>query len=267
MPATKDDAGNASGLADLRKAETKALAQLQRFSIETPAFDIEVLAHAMGIEVREGGLEKADAWLIRRKDGKGVLRVNAKVRSDARRRFSIAHELGHWEMHPNLTQGRYCTEADLTDYHRSPEEMEANTFAACLLMPRFLMRERIGNVDPSFAVVDRIAAEFETSRTAAARRLVEVTKHKVILVSSSEGHVDWTLKSASAQYHGLHDRLVPLASATSRVVSQCSSTPTLEPVPCHVWLRDNPVWNPQELFEDVRYFSRLNTALTLLWFI
>ena len=267
MPATKDDAGNAGGLADLRKAETKSHALLQRFSIETPAFDIEVLAHAMDIEVREGGLENADAWLIRRKDGKGILRVNVKVRSDARRRFSIAHELGHWEMHPNLAQGRYCTETDLTDYHRSPEEIEANTFAACLLMPRFLLRERIGNVDPSFGIIDDVAEEFETSRTAAARRLIEVTKHKVILVSSRDGRVEWTLKSASAQYHGFHDRAVPPASATARVVAQHSSTSKLEPVPPHVWLRDNPVWNPPELFEDVRYFSRLNTALTLLWFV
>lgn len=267
MPATKDDAGNPDGLADLRKAETKSHALLQRFSIETPAFDIEVLAHAMDIEVREGGLEKADAWLIRRKDGKGILRVNANVRSDARRRFSIAHELGHWEMHPNLAQGRYCTETDLTDYDRSSEEIEANTFAACLLMPRFLMRERIGNVDPSFAVIDRIAEEFETSRTAAARRLVEVTKYRVILVSSSEGRLNWTLKSESAQYHGFHGRSVPLASATARVVAQQSSTPTIERVQPHVWLRENPVWNPQELFEDVRYFSRLKTGLTLLWFV
>lgn len=267
MPATKHDAGNAGGLADLRKAETKSHALLQRFSVETPAFDIEILARAMDIEVREGGLENADAWLIRRMDGKGVLRVNANVRSDARRRFSIAHELGHWEMHPNLTQGRYCTETDLTDYHRSPEEIEANTFAACLLMPRFLMRERIGNVDPSFAVIDHIAEEFETSRTAAARRLVELTKHKVILVSSCDGHTNWTLKSTSAQYHGFHDRSVPPASATSRGVARHSSTPTFEPVPPNVWLRENPVWNPQELFEDVRYSSRSNTALTLLWFI
>lgn len=267
MPATKDDSGNAGALADLRKAETKSHALLQRFSIETPAFDIEVAAHAMGIEVRQGGLETADAWLIRRPDGKGILRVNDNVRSRARRRFSIGHELGHWEMHPNLAQGRYCTETDLTDYHRSPEEIEANTFAACLLMPRFLIRERIESVDPSFAAIDRVAQEFETSRTAAARRLVEVTKYKVILVSSSKGRVNWTLKSASAQYHGFHDRSVPQASATARVVAEHSNTRTLEPVAPRVWLRDNPVWNPQELFEDVRYFNRLDTALTLLWFV
>jgi Zn-dependent peptidase ImmA (M78 family) len=266
MPATKGQAEN-SVEPDQRRAETKSLALLQRFSVETSAFDIEVLARAMDIEVREGGLEKADAWLIRRPDGKGILRVNSNVRSEARRRFSIAHEMGHWEMHPDLTQGRYCTETDLTDYTRSPEEIEANTFAACLLMPRFLVRERIGSVDPCFAVIDRIADEFETSRTAAARRLVELTKHKVILVATSHGRVDWSLKSEPAKYHGLHDKTVPSASATARVVAEHSSTPSHEPVPPHVWLRDNPVRNPQELFEDVRYFSRLDTALTLLWFL
>lgn len=266
MPGTKNLAQNSSE-PDPRRAEAKSLALLERYGVETPAFDIEVLARVMDIEVREGGLDKADAWLIRRPDGKGILRVNANVRSDARRRFSIAHELGHWEMHPDLTQGRYCTETDLSDYHRSPEEIEANTFAASLLMPRFLVRERIGNVDPSFAVVDRIANEFEASRMAAARRLVELTKHRVILVASSNGRIEWAVKSDSAKFHGFHDRTVPAASATARVVAQQTSTPSLEPVPPHVWLRENPVWNPQELFEDVRYFSRLDTALTLLWFL
>src|SRR5690606_38333223 len=61
MLATKTQTEN-SGEPDLRRAETKSLALLQRFSVETPAFDIEVLARVMGIEVREGGLEKADAW-------------------------------------------------------------------------------------------------------------------------------------------------------------------------------------------------------------
>ena len=267
MQATKDDSCNAGGLADLGKAEAKSHGLLHRFSIEIPAFDIEVLAHAMKIEVREGGLEMADAWIIRRKNGKGILRVNDNVRSRARRRFSIAHELGHWEMHPNLAQGRYCTEADLTDYHRSPEEIEANTFAACLLMPRSLIRERISSVDPSFAVIDRVAQEFGTSRTAAARRLVEVTKHRVTLVSSSGGRVNWSLKSASAQFHGLHDRSLPKASVTSRVIADRTGIPTLEAVQPHIWLRNNPVWNPQELFEDVRYSERLDTALTLLWFV
>lgn len=267
MPATKFDDGNVTGLADLRKAETKSHALLKRYTIEQPGFNIEILARVMGIEVREGGLEKADAWLIRRDDGKGILRVNTNVRNYARRRFSIAHELGHWEMHPDLTQGRYCTETDLTDYHRSPEEIEANTFAACLLMPRFLMRESIANEDPSFAVIERVADEFQTSRMAAARRLIEVTKHQVMLVSSSEGRVNWILKSGSAQYYALNDKSVPKASVTSKVLNDHPETTCLEPRQPHVWLKDNPVRNPQELFEDVWYLERLNTALTILWFL
>jgi hypothetical protein len=240
---------------------------LERFGIEHAGFDINALCRVMGIEVREGGLEHADAWLIRRKDGRGILRLNTTVSSDARRRFSIAHELGHWEMHPNLTQGRYCTEANLADYHRSPEEIEANMFAATLLMPKFLMRDYMGGGDPSFAQIDHITQEFETSRTATARRFVELTKHQLILVCSTDGRINWRVKSSAALYYALADRAVPAESATAKALASGDFPQELTAVAARVWLKNNPVSNPQELFEDVRYFPRLNIALTLLWFV
>src|SRR5690349_4433632 len=134
MPPTVSDGISISASADRHAAETKSSLLLTKYSIEEPGFDVVTLANAMGIVVREGGLENADAWLFRRQDGKGVLRISDRVGSRARRRFSIAHELGHWEMHPDLKQGRYCTESDLIDYVRSREEVEANCFAASLLM-------------------------------------------------------------------------------------------------------------------------------------
>jgi hypothetical protein len=72
------------------------------------------------------------------------VRVNADevARWPARRRFTIAHEVGHWELHCTEIVGRVVTRT--VDHEppahsaRTPEELrerEANRFAAELLMP------------------------------------------------------------------------------------------------------------------------------------
>jgi hypothetical protein len=62
-------------------------------------------------------------------------------RSDARRRFTIAHEVGHWLLHSGAAHERpemYCRPRDL---RRGDHRVgEANAFAAALLMPEALLR-------------------------------------------------------------------------------------------------------------------------------
>ena len=129
------------------KAEARSFSVLNRYGIETPRFDLEDLAFAMHIDVEYGGISNADARLVRRDDGTGVIRLNHSIVEPARQRFSIAHEIGHWELHPNVAQGYLCTASDLRDYCRSAEEAEANWFAATLLMPKFLIPEALLKVN------------------------------------------------------------------------------------------------------------------------
>jgi len=267
MQPTSSDGISAAPAADLHAAEKHSSLVLSRHGIETPGFNVAVLAGAMGVIVREGGLENADAWLFRRPEGKGVLRICNQASSRARRRFSIAHELGHWVMHPHLAQWKYCTETDLTDYVRSPEEVEANCFAATLLMPRFMMRGSMGSADPSFALIERITTEFETSITATARRFVELTKFPAILVCSVGGKVVWRVKSEAAKFYALASQDVPTASLSAKARTEGKSPTEQKVILPRFWLRDNPVANPREFFEDARYHPRLDMTLSLLWFV
>ena len=81
----------------------------------------------------------------------GEVWVNAEEArsSPARRRFTIAHELGHWCMHRDRHDPVYCrstiveaAEAKEPDDRPPlpPREQEANVFAAALLMPAALVR-------------------------------------------------------------------------------------------------------------------------------
>ncbi len=69
--------------------------------------------------------------------------------SEGRKRFTIAHELGHWVLHVDTQACQlpiYCR-ADQLDAPDAPDEPEneANRFAAELLMPARLVRDEVGD--------------------------------------------------------------------------------------------------------------------------
>ena len=90
------------------------------------------------------------------------------VRSDEpepRRRFTIAHELGHWicQCLEGTAKPVYCRAEEIgVDPEAKALEREANIFAANLLMPESSLRR---------VKVDEAAARFDVSEEAMAWRL------------------------------------------------------------------------------------------------
>jgi hypothetical protein len=76
-------------------------------------------------------------------------------------------------------------------YQGSPEEIEANYFAAELLMPERLFRPHVESVDVSMDAVSALARDFETTRTAAAVRFVELADDYCAVVFSEGGKIRW----------------------------------------------------------------------------
>jgi hypothetical protein len=88
--------------------------------------------------------------------------VNAREaqESPGRRRFTVAHEVGHWVCQAlgGRTEPVYCRAEDVGEGADRSLEREANVFAAELLMPEPLVREQYARdpdaVGPRFAVSD-----------------------------------------------------------------------------------------------------------------
>ncbi len=152
---------------------------------------LEDLALSLGVLVVEAALEKADARLVRRGDH-GLVRVSQTIPETGRRRFAIAHELGHWMLHKSQSQINACTEQNMVaKYKASVPEVEANYFAAELLMPEKLLGPRVKNVRPSFAVFSELANDFDTTLTAMAVRCADVVDGYCALVVSQNNKVHW----------------------------------------------------------------------------
>jgi len=115
---------------------------------------------------------------------KGEIWINAEEAREwpPRRRFTIAHELGHWVMHRREgQQSLFCRHGSVDPSEKQDPaleqltiEDEANFFAAALTMPAPLIRvhyERLKDRDECFK---RICELFAASGAAMGRRLHSV---------------------------------------------------------------------------------------------
>ena len=152
---------------------------------------LEDLAWARGVLVTDGPLDRMEAWLVR-KGSRGLIRVKQGIPEPGRRRFAVAHELGHWELHKAISQVFACTADDMiASYKASVAEGEANYFAAGLLMPGGLFSRRSDSRLLSVEVISGLAAYFGTSFTATAIRYVDLSAEPCAVVVSSEGRIRW----------------------------------------------------------------------------
>lgn len=107
----------------------------------------------------------------------GEIWVNAEEGRQwpARRRFTIAHELGHWRLHRDAEERAvFCRkgsiEPDPAQAHERlpPAEDEANVFAAAVLMPARLVQEQYVRCERDFF---GLCDTFGASGAAMGRRL------------------------------------------------------------------------------------------------
>ena len=93
-----------------------------------------------------------------------------------RRRFTIGHELGHWQLHQEGQTSLFCRHGSIDPGEEvkderpplDPIEEEANVFSASLLMPARLVNEHYNKTGGDF---ERLCEMFGASGAAMGRRL------------------------------------------------------------------------------------------------
>lgn len=139
---------------------------------------VESIVSSYGIHLKKGDLEDVSGLIVR--DGSSItIGVNSE-QSRTRQRFTIAHEFGHFLLHEGLSSHvdhnyRVNFRSGASSLAIDVEEIEANFFAASLLMPRtFLDAEDAIEAVDSDASVGRLAKLFNVSRHAMSLRLGNV---------------------------------------------------------------------------------------------
>jgi len=249
---------------EIRKAKLEASKIIDRFGIKRPE-DIRIkdITYALGVDVVEGPLEGAAASLVTLGD-RAMIRISDSEPYSGRRRFSIAHELGHFVLGHGHALQKVCSNRDLNTWYGGTEEVQANTFAAELLLPSTLVKPLcdVDAPDISFDLIRKIASDFRASLTATAIRFVGLCPEPCAIVCSKKNKIAWSVKSE--EWRPYIERGGTLDSYT--VAYDLHKGEDIDDQPMEVSTSSWVDWEfPDTIMEHSVRFPRLGFVLSLLW--
>ncbi len=126
--------------------------------------------------------------------------VNPKARAE-RRRFTVAHEFGHFILHRTAQSSFHCDKESVYSGIDTLKaiEREADDFASHLLIPGDILRDRTHGQRIDFRLLGALATEFGVSLESMCIRLVKYTEQRAVLVHWDNGFEKYQWKSAEVQ--------------------------------------------------------------------
>ncbi|KGX66885.1 hypothetical protein Y027_263 [Burkholderia pseudomallei TSV5] len=184
----------------LRDAEQVAEKIVRDEGLTLP-IDVLSLAATRGIHVvaKPVSAQGVSGMLIRSGE-QFAIAYATHIRSEGFQRFSIAHELGHYflEGHPEAVfRGGDIHESRAGFAAFDQYELEADHFAASLLMPSHLFDAAAGRYSDGLEAIKGLAEDCKTSLTASAIRYAQLAEAAVAIVVSHGSTIDYCFASDS----------------------------------------------------------------------
>ncbi|MEI9922780.1 MAG: ImmA/IrrE family metallo-endopeptidase [Bradyrhizobium sp.] len=154
---------------------------LTKYGVLGPPVPVEGIARGEGASLVFKQFNNEISGLLLREGNNAIIAVEKK-QSPARRRFTVAHELGHLLLHQGKevrvdTAFRVNLRSPASSTAEDVEEIESNAFAAALLMPEiFLRKDTAGlilDIDDE-ARAQALAKRYDVSAQAMTLRLVNL---------------------------------------------------------------------------------------------
>jgi hypothetical protein len=223
---------------------------------------LEAIAWDEGVRVQYKDLIGCEARLVGY-NNRAIVTIR-DVSEPRRKRFSLAHELGHWNYH----RGRSfeCRVDDWVEgYSSKPiEEKEADKYASELLMPAYMFEPLAKTIKrPTFDGVKELADIFNTSLTATAIRLVNMNVWPLILVSHSQSGRVWFNRSKDVPERWFPQKELDQDSMAFGMLFGNEDRVRYQKATADTWF-DNRQAERYEIIEDAIRISN-NQVLCLLW--
>lgn len=161
--------------------EARANKLLGSLNIDQIPVPVEKIAKLLGAHVRFSPLDDELSGFVFVKNGVPIIGVNS-LHHPNRQRYTIAHELGHLELHRQLITTEVHVDKKFPVLMRDPTsasgteliEIQANQFAAELLMPRTLIEQALDkkefDIDDD-GPIEQLAKKFRVSKQALEYRI------------------------------------------------------------------------------------------------
>lgn len=224
------------------------------------------VAAEMGAPIVDIESDTYDGLLVRVENSNhGRIGINRNIPVEGRKRFTAAHELGHYLLGHGSEVIR-CKPHDIENWtptlHR--DERDANTFAAEVLMPAATLAPLV-RATPDFAQVELIAKLCRTSLTASAVRLVELSTYQVAVVWSQGGHVTWYRTSRELRRPIRVGPLDDFTLAAACVRAGRTLDDAGRSLPASAWCYEEGLRDGATFVEWSRAMPRYNGVLTFLY--
>ncbi|MET7436173.1 ImmA/IrrE family metallo-endopeptidase [Streptomyces flaveolus] len=152
----------------MTRADAMARTLSDRFHLDTLPVDLDKVAGELGVMVVRQPAETDVNGMLLQREEQDVIGLNDR-HSPESQRFSLAHLIGHHQIHHRRdllidVANRYRL-GNLASTPTDREEVEANRFAAALLVPEEVVRRMTAEADFQTArqLVDLLAPRFEVS--------------------------------------------------------------------------------------------------------
>jgi hypothetical protein len=240
-----------------------AEARIAELGITDPGdIDVEAIAYDAQMIVEYEALDGCEATLV----GVGD-RAIATVRPSGvrgRDRFSIGHELAHWEMHRGRSFSCRVDDPDANLTSDRPREKEADEYAAHLLMPSAMFNPAVRSLGkPGFRELNDLSKHFETSLLATSIRLADIDALPVVVACYSNSGCRWGKVAAHVPRRWwLRDKLDEDSFAHSLLVSG-TRTVSARKQPGEVWFENGDAEN-YEVTEECM-LGKAGEVLVLLY--
>jgi len=249
------------------KAIQAANRALEKYYLSFPEYDdLRGILGSEGLLYTEKKLRSALGYL-QRSDRFGTIIISDSIERITRKKFIIAHELGHWYLHEDIPVFN-CMPEFFKQWNKKTAaiEQEANLFAAELLMPTVPFKSFCqGKIFSKQLIID-IADHFNVGIQAASLRFADIGSEDIMIVKSTDRRVSWTCASDNFPwgFYGSKFR-VPESSITDDVFDGDTDN-EMDEIEAREWfLNEHSDLTDLHLYEEVIPMPKFNSCLTFLY--
>lgn len=231
--------------------------------------EIEDLIALKGIFFEEADFSSCQANILSTKNFSKIS-INSGLNNYSQRRFALAHELGHYIMHRGEGNKFFSdNEDDFVKYHqKGDQEVEANEFAAELLMPRNQFTGFTSDTKFNTELIIKTANHFESSITSTSIKYADVGHEPIAMIYTKKGVVKWKRINNSFPFTFIRNgQPVPIYSSVSDYYKNGSKSNSPVTVDAFNWFYEDyeiDKYPQAKLIEHLFYIDSLKSAIVYL---
>jgi Zn-dependent peptidase ImmA (M78 family) len=253
-----------------------ALSILNDFGISEPQnIEIEDIAHALKIPIRHVGLNGCEGRILHNSKH-SIITLNNNTDFETRKRFTIAHEIGHYLMHRKDSTNHNDDISSLSwfddkNQHKVlKQEFEANEFASELLLPTDMFAASIQAKPFSPNLIRTISDHFRVSRTSVIHRFTEHGNHPICVFYTRNNKVHYWRKSEDFRYYikGITKLPPPSDSVCAEFFNDntiYSVEDSKQEIVKSTWLDVKDDFVDDVFYEFCLVHSSANLAISVIW--